>query len=130
MPVRLKRVYDTPDAGDGRRVLVMRYWPRGVRKEAAGEWRRELGTSPELIRDWKSGAIKWPEFVRRYRKEMAAQSESIRDLAQHAKRGTVTLLCNDADDPHSHCAVLKDLIQAAGKGRKQGPGSRKRAAGT
>jgi len=65
----------------------MRYWPRGVRKKTAGEWRRELGTSPELIKDWKRGAIRWPEFVRRYRKEMAAQSESIRDLARiiHAR---------------------------------------------
>jgi len=124
MSIRLKRVYDPPDPGDGRRVLVMRYWPRGVRKEAAGEWRRELGTSPELIKDWKSGAIKWAEFLRRYRKEMAAQSESIRDLAQQARRGTVTLLCNDADSPHSHCAVLKEIIEAAGKARQQGAGNR------
>jgi len=41
----------------------------------------------------------------------------------------VTLLCNDADDAHSHCAVLKEMIEAAGKAREQGAGSRQQEHG-
>ena len=33
--VHIKRVYDAPDAGDGRRILVDRLWPRGLTKEKA-----------------------------------------------------------------------------------------------
>lgn len=32
-PIRVKRVYDPPEASDGTRVLVDRLWPRGLRKE-------------------------------------------------------------------------------------------------
>jgi uncharacterized protein YeaO (DUF488 family) len=34
--VRARRVYEAPDAADGRRVLVGRLWPRGPAKAAAG----------------------------------------------------------------------------------------------
>ncbi len=33
--LRIKRVYDPPSRGDGRRVLVDRLWPRGLKREAA-----------------------------------------------------------------------------------------------
>jgi uncharacterized protein YeaO (DUF488 family) len=110
MPVRTKRIYDPPHPDDGRRILVMRYWPRGVRKSAVDEWRKELGTSPTLIRDWKSGAIQWPEFARRYRKEVAGQSDLIRKLAAQAKHETVTLLCGCEDEAHCHRTLLKEMI--------------------
>ena len=35
MTVRARRVYEAPDAADGRRVLVDRLWPRGLAKAAA-----------------------------------------------------------------------------------------------
>ena len=40
MTVRARRVYEAPDAADGRRVLVDRLWPRGLAKAAAhiDEW--------------------------------------------------------------------------------------------
>ena len=31
--IRIKRVYEAPDAADGYRVLVDRLWPRGIKKE-------------------------------------------------------------------------------------------------
>jgi hypothetical protein len=33
--VRLKRAYDAPSRSDGRRILVVRLWPRGPSEEAA-----------------------------------------------------------------------------------------------
>jgi uncharacterized protein YeaO (DUF488 family) len=32
--VRIKRAYDEPAYTDGYRVLVDRFWPRGVKKQA------------------------------------------------------------------------------------------------
>ena len=33
--IRVKRIYEPPDAKDGARVLVDRLWPRGARKDSA-----------------------------------------------------------------------------------------------
>ncbi|MGI9457687.1 MAG: DUF488 domain-containing protein, partial [Aeoliella sp.] len=33
--ILVKRVYDPPTTGDGRRILVDRLWPRGLSKENA-----------------------------------------------------------------------------------------------
>lgn len=33
--IRIKRVYEAPDAADGYRVLVDRLWPRGIKKRAS-----------------------------------------------------------------------------------------------
>ena len=38
MPIKLKRAYDAPAAGDGYRVLVDRLWPRGLTKEKLQAW--------------------------------------------------------------------------------------------
>ena len=51
--VRIKRVYDEAEAGDGYRVLIDRLWPRGISKDNArlDEWARDLAPSNEL-RKW------------------------------------------------------------------------------
>lgn len=35
--IQLKRVYDPVGASDGRRYLVDRLWPRGIKKEALAQ---------------------------------------------------------------------------------------------
>jgi uncharacterized protein YeaO (DUF488 family) len=55
MAIRVKRVYDPPEPGDGLRVLVDRLWPRGVSKQRAriDLWLRDIAPSTEL-RKWYS----------------------------------------------------------------------------
>ena len=67
--IRIKRAYDAPARGDGRRILVERLWPRGVTKEelAAEMWRKDVAPSTEL-REWFDHRVeRWEEFRRRYR---------------------------------------------------------------
>ena len=45
--IRVKRILDQRETSDGVRVLVTRYWPRGVRKEHFDCWMRELAPSAE-----------------------------------------------------------------------------------
>jgi uncharacterized protein YeaO (DUF488 family) len=33
--VQIRRVYEAPSPGEGKRILVDRIWPRGLTKEAA-----------------------------------------------------------------------------------------------
>ena len=51
--LKIKRVYDPPSKEDGRRILVDRLWPRGMKKEEAriDEWLKEISPSNEL-RKW------------------------------------------------------------------------------
>jgi hypothetical protein len=48
--IKLKRIYEPSDTGDGKRILVDRLWPRGVKKEQArlDEWMKGIAPSPEL----------------------------------------------------------------------------------
>ena len=51
--IRIKRVYEEPNATDGYRVLVDRLWPRGIKKEHLkyDVWEKDITPSPEL-RKW------------------------------------------------------------------------------
>jgi uncharacterized protein YeaO (DUF488 family) len=55
--VTIKRIYEAPEPGDGRRVLVDRLRPRGVRRQRAAldEWLRDLAPSTARCRkiDWQ-----------------------------------------------------------------------------
>ncbi|HLK41666.1 MAG TPA: DUF488 family protein [Polyangiaceae bacterium] len=115
--VHTKRWNDPISPGDGHRILVCRYRPRGVRKDAETweEWIPDLGPSRELHADYwgKHGApIPWSTFRRRYLAEMKAQRDAIVRLAA---LGTVTLLCSSActDPDRCHRTLLRDLVVAA-----------------
>ncbi|GIW52372.1 MAG: hypothetical protein KatS3mg081_1727 [Gemmatimonadales bacterium] len=81
--IRVKRVYDPPAPGDGKRFLVDRLWPRGVRKEALKleGWLREVVPSAQLRRWFGHDPEKWEEFQRRYFAELEAKPEAWRPPA-------------------------------------------------
>ena len=64
--INVKRVYEPPAPGDGRRILVERLWPRGIRKAdlMLDRWAKELGASDALRRWFGHSPEKWPEFQR------------------------------------------------------------------
>ena len=55
--IRIKRIYEAPEAEDGFRVLIDRLWPRGISKERAAlaDWWKDIAPSPEL-RTWRLAA--------------------------------------------------------------------------
>ena len=115
--VKTKSVYDPAEASDGDRILVTRYWPRGILKARLRltEWIKDLATSKELLRDWKGDRIDWNEYETRYYEEMQPNSRLIKLLRERAKKGTITLLCFEReDDPHCHRHLLKRLIENVG----------------
>jgi uncharacterized protein YeaO (DUF488 family) len=113
MAVRLKRAYEPAERSDGYRVLVDRIWPRGVSKEQArlDEWARELAPSSELRRWFGHDPAKFEEFRRRYRDELAAQEEKLRELRGRARNGTLTLVYSARDTEHNDAVVLAELLR-------------------
>ena len=112
--VKTKSVYDPIEDSDGQRILVSRYWPRGLSKEQLSltEHLRNVAPSVELLQDWKASSISWNEFKKRYHQEMLQQREKIKELVKRASGKTITLLCFEREDnPYCHRHLLKTLIE-------------------
>ncbi len=119
--IRIKRVYRAARVSDGKRVLVDRLWPRGVAKDRArlDAWAKELAPSDDLRRWYHAEPDRWEEFVTRYRAELAAKPELVRDLAALAADGAVTLLFGSKEEERNNATVLRDCLReliAEGRG--------------
>ncbi len=111
--IAIKRIYEPSETTDGARVLIMRLWPRGIRKERVDRWLKELGPVKPLLRDFLDGNVDWPTYRRRYlaglrRAEAQAQIAEVRALAGH---GPVTLLCGCSDPTRCHRSLLQEYLQ-------------------
>jgi len=106
-----KTVYDKQSPDDGKRILVMRMWPRGVSKDSIDQWEKNLGTEKELIKKWKEKSISWKEFKESYLKSLKGKEDLLQELAQEAKKGTITLLCSCKDAEHCHRTLLKSALE-------------------
>lgn len=107
-----KSVYSPPDPSDGKRILVMTLWPRGISKGKVDLWMKELGTPRELIRRYKRSEVKWPEFRREYLRSLKGKEGALRALALESKRRTITLLCTEKDPATCHRSILKSAIES------------------
>ena len=139
--VRLKRVYDEASPEDGTRVLVDRLWPRGRSREAAKVdlWLKDVAPSDKLRHWFNHDPERWPEFRKRYRAELAEESEdtksedmksedtkskeleTLRRLAAGNK--PVTLLFAAKDSEHNNAVVLREWLSAR---RRGSPGVKKK----
>jgi uncharacterized protein YeaO (DUF488 family) len=115
--VRVRRVYDPPEPGDGRRVLVDRLWPRGLSKSAAAvdEWVKTVAPSDELRRWYGHEPDKFPAFRERYGAELRKEgrAEALAHLRDLARSGPLTLLTATRDVEHSQAAVLAARLRRA-----------------
>lgn len=111
--IAVKRVYDLPAATDGRRVLVDRVWPRGVSREAArlDAWIKDLAPSTRLRTWFAHDPAKWPEFERRYARELDARADVVADFVDAYGRAKVTLLFGARDVVHNNAVALQAYLE-------------------
>ena len=114
MLLGIKRIYDKAGITEGKRVLVDRLWPRGVKRSTSNidVWLREVAPSTEL-REWFShDPEKWEEFKERYRKELKG-NKAFDELVKMAREGDITLIYSSKDETHNNAEVLQEEIQKA-----------------
>ena len=113
MKIQIKRVYDEPRAADGKRVLVDRLWPRGLRKEKAQVdlWLKAIAPSTSLRQWFGHDPGKWEEFKKRYKAELNHNSEAVAQLRAHLAQGTVTLVYGAKDQEHNDAVVLQEYVE-------------------
>jgi uncharacterized protein YeaO (DUF488 family) len=111
--IHLKRAYDETETADGRRFLVDRLWPRGVKKEglALDGWLKEVAPSDELRRWFDHDPQKWLAFQQRYRDELDAKPESWQPLLMAAGEGDLTLVYGARNREHNNAAALKAYLE-------------------
>jgi uncharacterized protein YeaO (DUF488 family) len=110
--IRLHRVHDGEPPPAGRRFLVDRVWPRGVRRTdlTLDGWLRDLAPSGELRKWFGHDPGRWEEFRRRYLAELEASPAEWRPLLEAAEQGDVTLLYGARDREHNNAMVLRDFL--------------------
>jgi len=112
--IATKRAYEPYAPSDGYRVLIDRLWPRGVSKAGAhlDDWAKDVAPS-RALREWYGhDPDKWPEFRKRYEKELQAPAAQavLDDLARRARRGRVTLVYASRAADISDVVVVERLL--------------------
>lgn len=108
----LRRARDGRHTDDGMRVLVDRYWPRGLSRTrvAADLWLRELAPSERLLHWWSRIPNRWDGFAEKYRAELLHEGDLLRTLDDLLHRGRVTLVYESSDAIRNNARVLQQVL--------------------
>lgn len=118
-PIRIKRIYDPVEPGDGYRILVDRLWPRGMKKEQAAldQWAKSITPSTEIRKEFHHDPSSFSEFRQKYLFELENNPESEafrRQVLEKLHDGPVTLLYGAKDREVNHATVLKEWLEREG----------------
>lgn len=110
--IKLKRAYERPARGDGRRILIDRLWPRGIKKANAAidEWIKELAPSTALRKWFGHDPVRWKKFRSRYAAEVHKHPEQLRRLRSLARQKPITLVYSAHDELHNDAVALRDFL--------------------
>jgi uncharacterized protein YeaO (DUF488 family) len=115
MGIRIKRASEPAADDDGTRVLVDRYWPRGVQRGDAhiDVWCHEVAPSPEAIAWYGRKRERWDEFKQRYWRELGqpASVATVEELRQVAAVGTLTLVYGARDKEFNGARALAEYLE-------------------
>ena len=115
MRIAIHRAYDSSPTMAGKRVLVDRVWPRGIKKEDLhlDLWMRDVAPSTALRKWFGHDPKRWDEFQRRYRAELRqpAQRALIDELVTMARKSPVTLLYGARDEEHNQALALSRVLE-------------------
>lgn len=111
--IKIKRIYEAPEDGDGYRVLVDRLWPRGISKEAArlDEWDKSVAPSAALRKWFGHKPELFAEFSQRYTEELKEQATELQRLKTILKQQDLCLLYAAKDPNLNQAVVLAAIIQ-------------------
>jgi uncharacterized protein YeaO (DUF488 family) len=111
--IHIKRVFDPAGPDDGKRYLVDRFWPRGLKKDAVpmDGWLKDVAPSDRLRRWFAHDPTKWEAFRRRYHAELDRKPDAWQPLVDAAASGPITLLFAARDRVHNHAVALQEYLQ-------------------
>lgn len=117
LPVKTKSIYDPPEPEDGVRVLITRYYPRGVKRDRFDRRIIALSPSRALLSSYRDREKDWDEFSESFLSELRANPESleaIQSLHALSLAQEVTLLCYERSGAPCHRYLVRDMVVAPG----------------
>jgi uncharacterized protein YeaO (DUF488 family) len=115
MVIKTKSIYQPSEENeDGIRVLVTRFYPRGIKKDKFDCWIRELSPSGDLLKNYRQGKYSWEEFKVAFLSEMRDSKDSlerIQALNAQNESTVITLLCYEREGEHCHRHIVKAAIE-------------------
>ncbi|HEX9156922.1 MAG TPA: DUF488 family protein [Syntrophales bacterium] len=111
--IGIKRVYDEPAPGDGKRILVDRLWPRGLTKEKAkiDYWAKNISPSNELRKWYGHEPAKWDEFRKRYFAELDRNTPEVDALIGAMGKGPVSFVYSSTERTINNAEALKLYLE-------------------
>lgn len=111
--ITIRRAYEKPSTTDGKRFLVDRLWPRGVKRDTLRieKWLKEVAPSEDLRKWFAHDPAKWDVFCERYREELESNPGLWSFLFEEAKRGDITLIYAAKDSKRNNALVLKFFLE-------------------
>lgn len=115
MTIYLKRVYEKPVSEDGKRILVERLWPRGLKKGEAkvDEWLKDIAPSSDLRKWYNHDPAKWVEFKKQYWSELKNKKELVEKLEKESNDRRVTFLFGSKEEKLNSAEALKEYLEKA-----------------
>jgi uncharacterized protein YeaO (DUF488 family) len=113
--LKTKSIYKPKEQEDGKRILISRLHPRGVKKSQYGAWLKELSPSIDLIHEYKNDKITWKKFFSKYKKELEKNPEAIetlKSIRKKSKTDHITLLCFEPDGAPCHRHILREILKS------------------
>jgi uncharacterized protein YeaO (DUF488 family) len=71
---------------------------------------KDIAPSTELRQWFGHDPERWPEFRRRYTRELQQQAAAVDELRELARGGPVTLIFAAHDEAHNDAVVLRDAL--------------------
>jgi len=113
--IKTKSIYALKNKSDGVRILITRYWPRGIKKENVDKWHKDLSPSKELLKNYKANKIEFQLFEKLFREEITGNThvhDLCKGIAIEAAEGKeITLLCYEKEEANCHRKIIKQLCE-------------------
>lgn len=113
--IQTKRAYEDIESSDGKRVLVDRMWPRGIKKEKLeiDLWEKEIAPTNDLRKEFGHDPEKFSWFEKEYKKELDNNDKTkdfVSQIAEWLKDNNVTLIYGAKDKKYNQAVVLQDYL--------------------
>jgi uncharacterized protein YeaO (DUF488 family) len=114
MGIKTKSIFQQPEVDDGLRILITRFYPRGIKKGNFDYWMQELSPSTELLTSYKTGICDWNTFKHSFLNQMANNIDSLEALYvlhEQSVHTDMTLLCYEKNGTPCHRHLIRDLVE-------------------
>ena len=112
--IKTKSIYDKKEKSDGKRILVTRYWPRGIKKEHFDKWYKELSPSRNLLKKYNNKEINFQLFCKLFLEEINNSNitEVCREIIyENMYQNDITFLCYEKDESICHRKFIKNICE-------------------